>query len=129
MPSDIAWKISLVWEILVATVQHRGTQGSNHVQVTVRLFALAKQIVGRSELPLQLPESATVVDLRQELARAYPKLAPLVPNLMIAIDSEYADDTRVIQEGEEVALIPPVSGGGGLNSKNFQAATPSPQKT
>ncbi|AGA27578.1 molybdopterin converting factor subunit 1 [Singulisphaera acidiphila] len=97
------------------------------MQVTIRLFALAKQIVGRSELPLQLPESATVADLRQELARAYPELAPLIPNLMVAIESEYADDPRAIQEGEEVALIPPVSGGVGLNPRNSQAVTSSLQ--
>jgi molybdopterin converting factor subunit 1 len=81
------------------------------VHVSVRLFALAKQKAGRSELTLELPETATVADLRRALARSSPELAPLVPNLMIAVDSEYADDDRPIVAGAEVAVIPPVSGG------------------
>lgn len=88
-----------------------GNKGSKHVQVTLRLFALAKQTVGQSELPLQLPESATVADLRQELALTCPALAPLLPSLMVAINSEYVDDQTIIEAGQEIALIPPVSGG------------------
>jgi molybdopterin converting factor subunit 1 len=86
-------------------------KGSSLVHVSVRLFALARQKAGRSELTLELPATATVADLRRELARSSPDLAPLVPNLMIAVDSEYADDDRPIGAGAEVAVIPPVSGG------------------
>lgn len=81
------------------------------MRVTVRLFALAKQTAGRSELTLELPETATVADLRRALARSCKELAPLVPNLMIAVNSEYADDDLRIEAGAEIALIPPVSGG------------------
>jgi molybdopterin converting factor subunit 1 len=81
------------------------------VQVSVRLFALARERAGRSELSLQLPEPATVAHLKQALATACPELAPLVPNLMIAVDAEYAGDDQPIRPGAEVAAIPPVSGG------------------
>jgi molybdopterin converting factor small subunit len=81
------------------------------VRVTVRLFALAKERAGRAEIPLELPEPATVLDLRRALGESFPELAPLVPNLMIAVDAAYADDAQEIRPGAELAAIPPVSGG------------------
>jgi molybdopterin converting factor subunit 1 len=81
------------------------------MKVHVRLFALARQRAGRSEVVVELPEPATVADLKRSLAEAIPELAPLVSSLMIAVDSEYAGDDRVITPGSEVAVIPPVSGG------------------
>jgi molybdopterin converting factor subunit 1 len=88
-----------------------GREGSGLVRVTVRLFALARQKAGSAELALELPEGSTVAALKQALAADCPALAPMVPNLMIAVDSEYAEDDRVIPPGSEVAAIPPVSGG------------------
>jgi len=82
------------------------------VPVTVRLFALARERAGRSQVVLDLPEPATVADLRRVLAASYPELAPLVPSLLIAVESEYAPDDRSVTAGDEVAAIPPVSGGG-----------------
>jgi molybdopterin converting factor small subunit len=72
---------------------------------------LAKQRAGRAEVVLELPEQATVGDLRRSLAAAFPALRPLIPNLMVAVNAEYAPDDQVIAPGLEVALIPPVSGG------------------
>ena len=82
------------------------------MRVTVHLFALAKQRAGQPRVIVDLTEPATIADLRRALAEQQPKLAPLVPNLMIAVDAEYADDARVIPRGAEVAAFPPVSGGG-----------------
>jgi molybdopterin converting factor small subunit len=82
------------------------------VRLTVRLFALARQRAGRAEVAVDVAEPATVAALKQALAAAYPDLAPLVPQWMIAIDAEYAhDDQQRIPPGAEVAAIPPVSGG------------------
>ena len=87
------------------------------MRVTVRLFALAKQRAGCPEIVLDVPEPATVAALKRAIAAASPALAPLVPQLMIAIDADYAnDDQRLIPPGAEVAAIPPVSGGGILFS-------------
>jgi molybdopterin converting factor subunit 1 len=82
------------------------------VRIEVRLFAVARQRSGRAATSLELPDGATVGDLRQALAAAHPELAPLVPGLMFAIDTEYATDDRPVPPGAEVAAIPPVSGGG-----------------
>jgi molybdopterin converting factor subunit 1 len=81
------------------------------VRVTVRLFALARQRAGRPEVTVEVAEPATVGGLKQALADAFPGLAPLMPNLMIAVANEYAGDDTPIAPGAEVAAIPPVSGG------------------
>jgi molybdopterin converting factor subunit 1 len=82
------------------------------VRVTVRLFALARQQAGRAAVDLDVPEPATVAALKRALAAAFPELARLVPQLMIAIDADYVrDEERPIPPGAEVAAIPPVSGG------------------
>ncbi|MBX6315965.1 MAG: MoaD/ThiS family protein [Isosphaeraceae bacterium] len=82
------------------------------MRATIRLFALAKQRAGRPQVELDLPEPATVADLKRALGAAVPSLAPLLPNLLIAVDAEYAADDRPIPPGAELAVIPPVSGGG-----------------
>ncbi len=83
------------------------------MRVELQLFAVARQRAGQPSITLELTEPATVADLRGALAEACPALAPLIPNLMIALDAEYASDADVIRPGAEVAAIPPVSGGAG----------------
>lgn len=80
--------------------------------VTVRLFALARQAVGRDRIELQLPDGATVGNLRKRLGERHPALEPWIEQMMIAVDSEYAEDSHPIAPTSEVACIPPVSGGG-----------------
>jgi molybdopterin synthase sulfur carrier subunit len=84
---------------------------SGQVNVRVRLFALARQLAHSDVIVLSLPESATVRDIRECLARTCPALAGLVPQMLIAIDSEYCDEATSVTAKSEVACIPPVSGG------------------
>ncbi len=91
------------------------------MRVSVRLFALAKERARRAEVAVDLSEPATVADLRRALAGTYPELAPLVPNLMIAVDAEYAGDEQPIRPGAEDAAIPPVSGGAPINTPQPRA--------
>jgi len=81
------------------------------VQIEVKLFALARELAGTGSISLELPDGATVAELRRQLAERYPALAPIVPRLLVAVDSEYATDERRIEPGQEVACLPPVSGG------------------
>ena len=81
------------------------------MRVTVRLFALARQRAGRPEVVVDVPEPADVAALKRALAETVPELAPLLPNLLFAVASEYAGDETAIPPGAEVAAIPPVSGG------------------
>ena len=78
------------------------------VEVTVRLFAMLRERAGAPELTLQLPEGARVSD-----ALASEVLAPLADGipLVMAVNREYADGSQVLDPGDELALIPPVSGG------------------
>ena len=79
--------------------------------VTVQLFASARELAGVGAVSVQLPSGATVAELRTALAARIPALVSLLPRSRIAVDQEFADDTAIVLDGAEVALIPPVSGG------------------
>jgi MoaE-MoaD fusion protein len=76
------------------------------VKVTVRLFAGLRERAGSGERTLELPGGATVADVWPLLG-----LGDEPEGLLYAVDLEYADRSRPLADGEEVALIPPVSGG------------------
>lgn len=78
---------------------------------TVFLFAAARQHGGHAEVELELPDSATVRDLRQAIIRQFPQLEPLVKRCHFALDQEYATDSMPLAAASEIACIPPVSGG------------------
>jgi sulfur-carrier protein len=81
------------------------------MNVRVRLFAAARQIVGRETVEVALPPGGTVAQLRRSLAREYPQLAGLIESSLLALDAEYAPETSEIRPGCQIACIPPVSGG------------------
>jgi molybdopterin converting factor small subunit len=75
------------------------------------MFAVARQLSGRDTVDLSLPAGATVRHLREALAAEVPALASLMPHLMFAINTEYANDDTAIPSQADIACIPPVSGG------------------
>ena len=79
----------------------------------VRLFALAKDRAGHSELEIELWHGSTVADLRATLGAGVPALGALLSTAMIAVDEEYAGDDVAISPGSRLAVIPPVSCGAG----------------
>lgn len=79
--------------------------------ITVRLFALAKETYGDGSIAIELPSHATVGLLRLRLAERIPGVANLIPRSLFAVNSEYAGDEKPLDQGDEVACIPPVSGG------------------
>ena len=81
------------------------------MKVSVKLFAQARDVVGREEVEIELDEPATLDQLRRRLASEYPSLASLVEQATFAIDAQYATGATEISEQAEVACIPPVSGG------------------
>ena len=80
-------------------------------RVTVRFFAAARERARVTEHRLELPGPATVEDVSRALVAAFPALGPLMPQLRVAVDEEFAQVTDVVPDGAEVALIPPVAGG------------------
>jgi molybdopterin converting factor subunit 1 len=77
----------------------------------VRLFARAKDLAGAESVRVELPQGATVADLRRQLAAERPALAGLLGRCAIAVNDEFADDALALPHPAEVAVLPPVSGG------------------
>jgi molybdopterin converting factor subunit 1 len=80
--------------------------------VTVRLFARARDLAGAGQVTVQLPDTATAGDLRRQLAREIPALAGLLGRSALAVNDEFSQEETPLSEQSEVALLPPVSGGG-----------------
>lgn len=81
------------------------------MRVNILLFGITKDLIGKQHLQLELPSAkVTVSSFKKILQEKYPELVEL-NSLAIAVNSEYANDSVMIQENDEIALIPPVSGG------------------
>ncbi len=79
------------------------------MRYTVKAFGITKEMVGGKEIGLEVT-TETVGGLREELIRNYPQLVGL-RSLLIAVNNAYTPDETQIFEHDEIALIPPVSGG------------------
>jgi len=80
------------------------------MEVELLLFGITKDILGGAKYKLPVSEPCTVGDLKNQLLIEFPKLKEL-NSLLVAINSEYGQDDQVINSNDEIALIPPVSGG------------------
>ena len=81
------------------------------MRVTVRLFARLRDLAGSGELVREVADGATVADVWADLLREHPALAPYEGSLSCAVNAEYARMTSTVADGDEVAFLPPVSGG------------------
>jgi molybdopterin converting factor subunit 1 len=81
------------------------------MRVTVRLFARLREIAGAETLVRELPAGATAGSLWEELARDFPELAAYRDAVSTAVNAEYARMNATVADGDEVAFLPPVSGG------------------
>lgn len=79
--------------------------------VTVRLFARLREIVGAAELERAVPDGSTVQQVWRALAHEFPPLAEFEPSISAAVNAEYAKLDARVHDGDEVAFLPPVSGG------------------
>ena len=91
---------------------------SDGVTVKLRLFAVYRERVGSDCIEMTLPNGATVDDALQRLAEEHPATVPLLPTTMVAVNQEYVERSHLLQAMDEVALIPPVSGGMDYPSPN-----------
>ncbi|WP_166831971.1 MoaD/ThiS family protein [Thalassoroseus pseudoceratinae] len=81
------------------------------MNLSVRVFARARDIVGADTISVELPDSSTVTDLKTALAQQHPGLEPLAANLHVAIGNDYATDDHTLTASDDIAVFPPVSGG------------------
>lgn len=82
------------------------------MDLEVRLFGGLVERVGRNRLRVEIADGATVADLRRHLTDHYPALAAALPRTQVAVDLEVAGDDQALSPDAEVALLPPVAGGG-----------------
>ena len=81
------------------------------MELNVRLFALYRERAGLRAFTVDLPEGAKVADLTDEVRRLFPGLAPAEVQIVVAVNADYADAGLVLHVGDDICLIPPVSGG------------------
>ena len=83
------------------------------VRVKVLFFGMLKDIVGRSEDHIELADGARVDAVFTRYARDFPRLTDLESSIVLACNHEFCDRSAAIREGDEIAFLPPVSGGSG----------------
>src|SRR5437588_194588 len=81
------------------------------MQVKVLFFGMLKDIVGRAEEQLDLPGNAHLGGVFAHYAERFPRLREMSGSIVLAKNHEFADASSTVSEGDEVALLPPVSGG------------------
>ena len=81
------------------------------MKVKVLYFASCREIVGERQAEMELSEGATVSDLVTQVASEHPRFQELAKTAMVSVNQEYVDPSHSLREGDEVAFIPPVSGG------------------
>ncbi|HLT20190.1 MAG TPA: MoaD family protein [Thermomicrobiales bacterium] len=82
------------------------------MQVTVKYFAMFRERMGTSEERVELPAGATIATIHRHVNERLPELAPLLERSMTMRNQEYVGPDEPVADGDEIAIIPPVSGGG-----------------
>ena len=83
------------------------------MDVAVKLFGAIREAAGAKELSVRVPEGCSVADLRDQLAREHPIFDEFGNRLAVSVNLEITSLDAVLREGDEVAFLPPVSGGSG----------------
>jgi MoaE-MoaD fusion protein len=81
------------------------------MKVRLRMFAILRERSGVSEAQIDLPDGATVAAAMEEVGRRFAAIAELLPRTAAAVNLSYAKLGTPLRDGDELALIPPVSGG------------------
>jgi molybdopterin converting factor subunit 1 len=94
------------------------------VRIRVLFFGLLKDICGSAEVRLDLPEGSTAGTVFDHYANAFPKLRAMASSIVIARNHEFATPREPLAEGDEVALLPPVSGGAAAGHEKREIRDP-----
>ena len=93
------------------------------MQITVLFFGMLKDIVGKAEDGVTLEEGSSIGRLYELYAARFPKLAEHSSSILFSRNREFAGWGESLQDGDEVAFLPPVSGGSGDNGEPAEAAS------
>ncbi len=88
------------------------------MHVRVLFFGMLKDLAGKSADSLQLHDGSSVRELLSECEKRSPRIADSLSSLAVAVNQQYADIEKVLNDGDEVALLPPVSGGSSDSDKS-----------
>jgi len=81
------------------------------MQITVKLFALMREKAGTDTVELEVPDGANLTQAVTALVCDYPMLEPYVANTRLSLHMDFVDAETILAPGDELVLIPPVSGG------------------
>src|SRR5215472_7208274 len=81
------------------------------MRLRVLFFGMLKDLVGRPSEEIDLPDGADLGSVFERYASRFPRLRELAPSIVAARNQEFAELNTVLTDGDEVALLPPVSGG------------------
>ncbi|MEE8350505.1 MAG: molybdopterin converting factor subunit 1 [Acidobacteriota bacterium] len=77
----------------------------------LRFFASLKDLIGKSEMDVELETETSVREILQRLETRFPRLEQYEPILLVAVNQEYSNLDALVSPGDEVSFFPPVSGG------------------
>ena len=81
------------------------------MQVRVQIFATLVQQIGHNQIDVELTDGATVGDMLEIIGKQHPSVVPLLGRIAVAVNLSYVKQDHPLSPEDEVALIPPVSGG------------------
>jgi molybdopterin converting factor small subunit len=82
------------------------------INITVLFFANLREIIGKKEISLEIPEATSVKEFKTIIGEVYPDLIPALDSTLISVNKEFGFDDDLLPKNAQVALFPPVSGGG-----------------
>ncbi len=81
------------------------------MNITVKLYASFREIVGSNEEKIEIPDGTTVQMLLEEYIKRFPRIGKFREHVILSVNKEYGHPTRKLLDGDEVSFLPPVSGG------------------
>ncbi len=84
---------------------------SSNVNIKVKFFASARDVVGSKQIEMDIKKGSTNTDVLETLIDKYPGLKDLKDQLILAVNKQTGKNDKVLEEGDEIAVLPPVSGG------------------